>query len=304
MSYNLVLRSTVLLCAATGAYLLKWPESVSESYQVAAKSFSFPLLIWAVTLLTFLFDGEILRYWRSDTFFSKTAIVCGAMTISSGLFWMQGCFDCRLLDQLHWVIPGTILMLGGVGLMAYLFDKRMDQAKGLISEKPEFLKVVLFWSFHLLGMLLFIVVMPRQYDNLLNPVWCYATLVPVSLVAALVYSTFARNLWLQHIREAEEQQKYQLVIGLLAFIILLTGLGYFNRHPLEPERRTKTVLLREKSGSGEKRAFSFELNGANRNFLPNQADWEAARAGDSLRLSIKSGALGFDFIEKFEPIRQ
>ncbi|MBL7774412.1 MAG: hypothetical protein JNK89_00325, partial [Saprospiraceae bacterium] len=282
MRYALLLRSTFALLAGAGALLLFRPEYFPEEYQTLAQSFGLPVLVWAVVLFFFVLDKEVAQHWRADAFFVKTAVAFGGIALFGGVFIFQSCWDCHLLDPQNWVlIPGAILMLGGVGAMAYLFDRQLERARGIEPPKPEFLKTALTWTFYLLGPVLFIAVMPRQYANLLQFFWGALTLGTASLVLTVVYSIFVRNIWLQHIRSSEEQQNYQLVVGLIGFIVFLTALGYFNRHPFEPEIRTATVRLLEKSPPDGKPEFTFDLGGSRRSFQPHYAEWKAANPGDS-----------------------
>lgn len=92
----------------------------------------------------------------------------------------------------------------------------------------------------------------------------------------------------------------QLTLWILGFLVLLASAGVINRRIPISEAKAMRVFVDKKGENWKKKQHLYlHIHGKSRKFRPDRASWAQIPESDSITVYVRTGALGFDFIEKF-----
>jgi hypothetical protein len=103
-----------------------------------------------------------------------------------------------------------------------------------------------------------------------------------------------------------EERKWGILLKIYVgcLILTLSTAAFINFKTAGIHTLSKTYKVTKTSSNYKKTRYLWlEIEGKNKRFEPKQSEWEKLQAGDSTKVLIGTGALGFDYILKFEPMR-
>lgn len=102
----------------------------------------------------------------------------------------------------------------------------------------------------------------------------------------------------------EEERKWSILVKtyLGCLILTLCSAAILNHQTAANKTQTRVYKVTRTSSNYKKSRYLWlEIAGTSKRFEPKPIEWEKLQPGDSARVLVGTGVLGFDYILKFEP---
>ncbi len=137
--------------------------------------------------------------------------------------------------------------------------------------------------------------------NLIQELYFSMLFAGVGLIVGYFAHDYLKNRFTGFFENEERKWEILLKIYVSCLILTLCTAAIVNRRTADYNTKPKVYKVTDKSAS--KLYLWLEIEGKNKRFEPKKGEWEKLQPGDSSKVLVGTGVLGFEYILKFEPLR-
>ena len=139
--------------------------------------------------------------------------------------------------------------------------------------------------------------------NLIQELYFSLLFAGAGLVVGYFVHDYLKNKFTGFFDDSDRKGAILLKTYVGCLILTLCIAAFVNQKTAILKPQTKIYRVTDKSSTYKGKSYLWlEINGKNKRFEPKKDEREKLKTGDSTKVLVGTGALGFDYILKFEPM--